>query len=162
MKQKTSSLKLREFLPYRLSVLSNRVSSLIATAYSERFNIRIPEWRVIAVLGEEPGLTSKEVANQTAMDKVSVSRAVQSLVGKKHVRRFASQKDGRVAHLRLSQSGVDIYQKIAPLALRYEEELAGMLSVDEMNELNRIFDKLSKKIDELEMKNGSILNSNDG
>ncbi len=162
MKQKTSSLKLQEFLPYRLSVLSNRVSSLIATAYSERFNIRIPEWRVIAVLGEEPGLTSKEVANQTAMDKVSVSRVVQSLVGKKHVKRFASQKDGRVAHLRLSQSGVDIYQKVAPLALRYEEELAGMLSVDEMDELNRIFNKLSKKIDELEMKNGSILNSNDG
>ena len=67
-------------MPYRLSVLTNRVSNAIARHYSERFSLSIPEWRVIAVLGQTPGLSAREVAERTAMDKVQVSRAVQSLL----------------------------------------------------------------------------------
>ena len=44
-------LDLDDFLPYRLSVLTNRVSGAIARHYSERFGLSVPEWRVMAVLG---------------------------------------------------------------------------------------------------------------
>src|SRR3546814_12999639 len=44
-------LDLERFLPYRLSVLSNRVSQTIADFYVERFGLAVTEWRVIAVLG---------------------------------------------------------------------------------------------------------------
>ena len=49
-------LKLESFLPYRLSVLSNRVSAAIAQDYAERFDMTVPEWRTMAALGEHPGL----------------------------------------------------------------------------------------------------------
>ena len=71
-------MKLHEFTPYRLSVLTNRISNLIARAYTDRFGISIPQWRVIAVLGEESGITATEVVQRTAMDKVAVSRAVRA------------------------------------------------------------------------------------
>ena len=44
-------LELDRFLPYRLSVLSNRISQDIARLYVERFGLGITEWRVLAVLG---------------------------------------------------------------------------------------------------------------
>ena len=69
-------LNLDRFMPYRLSVVTNRVSSAIAQHYSQRFDLSIPEWRVIAVLGQSPGLSARQVAQRTAMDKVQVSRAV--------------------------------------------------------------------------------------
>jgi len=47
-------LLLENFLPYRLSVLTNLVSSAIAGAYRERFGLSIPEWRVVAVLANSP------------------------------------------------------------------------------------------------------------
>ena len=72
--------ELDRFLPYRLSVLSNRVSQTIAGAYSRRFGLGITEWRVIAVLGRYPGLSANGVAARTAMDKVAVSRAVARLL----------------------------------------------------------------------------------
>ncbi|MEO6657324.1 MAG: MarR family transcriptional regulator, partial [Arenimonas sp.] len=50
-KPEHAQLELDRFLPYRLSVLSNRVSQDIAQLYQERFNLNITEWRVIAVLG---------------------------------------------------------------------------------------------------------------
>ena len=55
-------LHLENFLPYRLSVLSNTVSGAIAAAYFAHFGLTIPEWRVMAVLAATPGLSAAEVA----------------------------------------------------------------------------------------------------
>ena len=48
-------LDLEQFLPYRISVLSNRVSGNIARLYGERYGLSIPEWRVITILALYPG-----------------------------------------------------------------------------------------------------------
>ena len=61
-------LNLDRFMPYRLSVVTNRVSSAIAQHYSQRFNLSIPEWRVIAVLGQNPGLSASQVAERNRVD----------------------------------------------------------------------------------------------
>src|SRR3954471_18563188 len=73
-------LHLEDFLPYRLSVLSNTVSGAIAASYFLHFGLSIPEWRVMAVLAANPGLSAAEVTARTAMDKVAVSRAVAGLI----------------------------------------------------------------------------------
>ena len=49
---------LDELLPYRLSVLSNRLSAAIAESYPRRYGLSIPEWRVIAVLAHAPGASA--------------------------------------------------------------------------------------------------------
>src|SRR5476649_573661 len=110
-------LDLDRFMPYRLSVLTNRVSHAIARHYSQRFSLSIPEWRVMAVLGQTPGLSAREVTERTAMDKVQVSRAVRSLLADKRVTRVAHARDGRVTHLSLSAKGQAIYNDVVPLAL---------------------------------------------
>jgi DNA-binding MarR family transcriptional regulator len=143
-------MKLHEFTPYRLSVLTNRISSLIARAYTERFGISIPQWRVIAVLGEQSGITATEVARRTAMDKVAVSRAVAGLVAGGQVRRTASQQDGRVAKLTLTAKGRRIYDEITPFALRYEAAVLDPLDPSERGSLDAILAKLSVRLDTLE------------
>lgn len=136
-------------MPYRLSVLTNRISALIATAYSESFGIRIPEWRTIAVLGESPGLTHSEVAERTAMDKVTVSRAVRDLVQKQFVSRTTSWKDRRAAHLHLTPAGKDVYLNIVPMALSYEARVFQVLDEQERASLGVLIDKLQRGVDEL-------------
>ena len=68
-------LVLEEFLPYRLAVLATIVSQGFARLYSEQFGISIPEWRVIAMLGQHGTLTSKEIGERTHMHKTMVSGA---------------------------------------------------------------------------------------
>src|SRR6185503_20763981 len=98
-------LILERFLPYRLSILSNRVSRAIAARYAKAFHLTIPEWRIIAVLGRRPGLTAKEVAEATEMDKVAVSRAVAKLVAAKRVSARADRDDARRQILSLTSLG---------------------------------------------------------
>ncbi len=135
-------LNLDAFMPYRLSVLSNRVSSAIADEYSERFDLTIPEWRVMAVLGGSPGLSAREVAERTAMDKVQVSRAVARLLSNRRIAREADDEDGRVTRLSLSPKGRAIYDQIVPLALHLEEEFLSVLNNDERKCLEALMTKL--------------------
>ena len=136
-------LDLEHFLPYRLSVLSNRISQAIATRYAQRFGIGVTEWRVIAVLGRYPDLSAGEVAARTAMDKVAVSRAVARLLERGFVERDTHGDDRRRSVLALSRSGRRIYDEIAPLALDLEQRLLSRLDAGERASLDALLDKLA-------------------
>jgi DNA-binding MarR family transcriptional regulator len=138
-------LDLDRFLPYRLSVLSNRVSSAIARQYSDRFDLSIPEWRVMAVLGGTPGLSARDVAERTAMDKVQVSRAVESLMRARRVTRSADPDDGRIMRLVLTPKGRAIYDEVVPLALHLEELFLSALSPQERRALDALLTKLARQ-----------------
>ena len=141
----TVALDLAHFVPYRLSVLSNRVSSAIARTYADRFDLTIPEWRCIAVLGGAPGLSAGDVAQRTAMDKVQVSRAVANLMRDKRVQRLTDDADARVSRLSLSAKGRAIYDEIVPLALHFEAQILAALSPEESAVFARLLAKLARK-----------------
>ena len=135
-------LVLEEFLPYRLSILSNRVSRAIAKRYAGTFDLTIPEWRIIAVLGRRPGLTAKEIAEATEMDKVAVSRAVARLTAAKRVAARADREDARRQLLALTPQGESVHARIAPMALASEQRLLATLSARERAQLDALIERL--------------------
>ena len=135
-------LVLEDFLPYRLSILSNRVSRAIARRYAKTFALTIPEWRIIAVLGRRPGLTAKEVAEATEMDKVAVSRAVARLVAARRVAARADREDARRQLLALTPQGESVHARIAPIALASERRLLSALDARERAQLAVLIDRL--------------------
>jgi DNA-binding MarR family transcriptional regulator len=135
-------LILERFLPYRLSILSNRVSRAIAAGYAKAFGLTIPEWRIIAVLGRRPGLTAKEVAEATEMDKVTVSRAVAKLVAARRVSAGVHEMDGRAQSLTLTTQGEALHARIAPMAIESERRLLAALSDGERAQFDALVDRL--------------------
>ncbi len=142
---RTDELILEEFLPYRLAVLSHTVSSKIAGVYEERFQISIPEWRVIAILGRFPGLSAVEVAQRTMLDKVAVSRAVTKLIKSGRIDREFADADRRRSILNLSDEGWQVHNEIAPLALAFERELVQDIDPEDFERFNRILEELLEK-----------------
>ena len=118
-----TSLRLQDYLPYRLSVAANAVSRLIARAYERQFGLKIPQWRVMAVLAEEGPMTQQALCGRTVMDKVTVMRAAQGLVRRGYLRRLPNRDDGRSHRLALTRAGERIYREIVPLALEHEARL---------------------------------------
>ena len=138
----SDDLILEEFLPYRLAVLSNTVSTTVARAYDKRFSVSIPEWRVIAILGRFPGLSAVEVAERTMMDKVAVSRAVTKLIKNGRIDRQFADADRRRSILNLSDEGRRVHDEIAPLALQFERDLLLGLTEEEIETLSVIMERL--------------------
>jgi DNA-binding MarR family transcriptional regulator len=135
-------LRLDSYLPYRLSVASNAVSSLIARAYQDRFGLTIPQWRLITVLAEEGGTTQGQIVTRTFMDKVTVSRAAQGLASRRLIDRSDHHADGRSHVLALTAEGRRLYAEIAPLALAYEAALIAGLTPDEASMMRRLLLRL--------------------
>ncbi len=146
-KMAKAPLALERFLPYRLSVVTNRISGALSRHYADRFGIGIPEWRVIAILGRYAGLSANQVAERSAMDKVTVSRAVAALEGKGLLERERDDGDKRKSRLTLSGKGQQVYAEIAPLALGFERDLLTALTAEEAVQLDRIIDRLNAKMD---------------
>ncbi len=138
----SDDLRLEDFLPYRLAVLSSTVSTTVARAYDKRFGVSIPEWRVIAVLGRFPGLSAVEVAERTLMDKVAVSRAVTKLIKSGRIDREFDDTDKRRSILNLSEDGKKLHDEIAALALQFERDLLLGFSAEELENLNGIMERL--------------------
>jgi DNA-binding MarR family transcriptional regulator len=135
-------LELESFLPYRLSILSNTISQAIADDYQQRHDLTVTEWRVMAVLARFDGLSAREVAERTAMDKVAVSRALARLVAAGRVSRGTHDGDKRRSVLGLTRSGWNVHDEVAPLARQREREVLAKLDADERAWLERILDKL--------------------
>ena len=132
-----AKLVLDDFIPYRLSVTSNLVSDAIARTYEALFGLSIPEWRIIAVVAEEGGVTQAAIGGRTRMDKVTVSRAAIALVGRGLLTR-QGHADRRSHALALTDAGRELYAQVAPKALELEgrvfasfapEEVAGFVAM---------------------------------
>lgn len=150
MTKTRQKLTLAEFLPYQLSITSNAVSDLIARAYRGRFALKIPEWRLMAVLGEVTSATQRELVAATAMDKVTVNRASKALEDRNLIGRAPNAADGRSHHLALTDTGRELYEQIVPLALSVEAELEKILGSGEAKALEHMLGQLRARVAELE------------
>ncbi|MFZ4121274.1 MAG: MarR family winged helix-turn-helix transcriptional regulator [Caulobacterales bacterium] len=141
-------LQLDRFLPYRLSVVANRVSRAIAQIYEREFDLSIPEWRVMAVLAQRPGITATQLVAATAMDKVAISRAVKRLGAMSRVFALTDESDARRQRLRLTTKGEALYRRIAPQALTYESQLLEILGPAAARDLDDALDCLLRALPE--------------
>lgn len=139
-----AKLVLDRFLPYRLSVASNAVSTRIAGAYRKRFGLKIAEWRLVAILAEDTPLTPATLAERTRMDKIAVSRAATVLIERGLVERADNPEDGRSHLLSLTGAGQRLYDQVAPLALDTEAQLFAGLTADE----RRVLEALLRRIEQ--------------
>lgn len=137
-------LALEHYMPYRLSILSNRVSSIIAEAYKDKFGLSITEWRIMAVLGEYPGVSADEVSSKTQIEKSMISRAIQKLLDRSLVNREIDAQDRRRHNLKLTERGLKVYDEIVPMSYDYETRLLDCFTEMELMQLDSLIGKLYK------------------
>ena len=135
-------LTLDRFLPYRLSVASNAVSTRISFSYRKRFGLKIPEWRLIAILAAHESLTPQEIGQAGELDKITVSRAAAALIERGLVAQRRNPGDGRSHFLSLTRDGRALYLEIAPAALTMEAELLAGFSAEERKTLESLLRRI--------------------
>lgn len=118
-----NKLELNNFLPYHLSVTSEMVSRALSKVYAG-FGVTIPEWRVMVHLNHHGSLTPSELGIATSMDKARVSRALILMDKKALINREVDQRDKRVSHICLTETGKELFIRIEPEVLAWNARLA--------------------------------------
>ena len=140
-----TTLRLEQFLPYRLNVVGFFASRALGRIYSERFGIGIPEWRVIAQLGEFGKLTSRDIGELSQMHKTKVSRAVSELEKRGLTSRSENREDRREAFISLTPRGSRTYAEIVPLALAFQARWTEGLPADDLRVFERVLSILTER-----------------
>jgi len=126
------ALHLPSFVPFRLNRLAVAVSNYLSVIYRERFELDVPEWRVLVTVGPERGCTAQQIAASTRMHKTRVSRAIAHLEQRGLIERASSSDDRRSMELLLTRTGRRMYQDLIPLALERGRALLACLGKDDL------------------------------
>ena len=135
-------LQLERYFPYRLSILSNRISNLISATYSSKFALSITEWRIMAVLGEYPDISADQVSNNTQIEKSILSRAINKLLQRQLLLREFDAADRRRSMLRLTATGLSVYREVVPVSYDHEEASLNCFSDAEKEQFSELIDRL--------------------
>jgi DNA-binding MarR family transcriptional regulator len=145
--------RLTDFLPYLMAITSNAVSSRIADEYRLRFGLRIPEWRVMAVLGDGGSMTQREMVNATVMDKVAINRACKVLEERGLVARSPNQRDGRSHHLELTGEGRTLYDQVMPMTYEMFERIFTRIEPSEQEALKTLLSRIRDGVQAIDQGN---------
>jgi DNA-binding MarR family transcriptional regulator len=122
-----ADLALEAFLPYRLNRIAAAVSQDFRSVYGPHHDLTIPEWRVLATLGQSEKISAKEIGRHSSMHKTKVSRAVRALEERRWLTRRESEEDRREEILSLTAQGRKVYKDIVPKALAFEKQILDRL-----------------------------------
>ena len=122
-----AEFQLTRFLPFRLNRLAAEISEQLSALYAERFQIDIPQWRVLATLSAGNDFTAKAIVASTRTHKSTISRAVEALTHRGLIEAVQSQDDKRAYRLRLTSKGRKLFRELEPLVLDFEKKLMDQL-----------------------------------
>lgn len=121
-------LELEAFLPYRLSRVAELISREFREIYDPQFDLTVPEWRVLAALGQKSTMTATQIGEHVWLHKTKVSRAVQALDTRRWLTRREA-RDRRVEELSLTAAGRSAYNAIVPRAQAFDNILTARLGI---------------------------------
>ncbi len=140
--QVRENTNLPEHLPYQLIHVSSLLSLGVSRLFQARFGLGIREWRVLAILGYYGPSSAAELVGQAAFDKATVSRAVKRLERQGYVRRGPHPHDSRRRLIYLTEKGVALHDRVAPISRLRRRVVESALTAEERKVLGVILEKL--------------------
>lgn len=139
--------ELETWFNFKINVLSNRISRVVARSYADDYGIGVIDWRTLVAIAHFGPTTASAISERTQLDKGSLSRAVDRLSKSGWIERSAAQRDRRQTLLRTTASGKAVYRAIAPQALDRQHALLSALSEQERDVLVGLIDRLLFRAD---------------
>ena len=136
--------ELSRFLPYRMNVLSERLSQGLANRYRKEFGISVAEWRVLSHLSQADQVSIRDIQQRVNLEKSKVSRAASRLEQAGLIKKRVDTNDRRLLQLSLTENGLALMAKIIPVALAYQSRLETLLG-DRLEDLDAALARLMEE-----------------
>lgn len=138
---------LSSFLPYRLAVLSERVSRRLSVEYERTHGLSVAEWRVLVHLQRAGSASVRDIRTYVNLDKPRVSRAVSRLETDGLVAKAPGQGDARLVSITLTEAGRDALNGILPAARGVEGKLLEAASPADLATFFRVMEQMHSVLD---------------
>lgn len=138
---------LSAFLPYRLAVLSERISRRLSVEYDDSHGLTVAEWRVLVHLRRSGAVSVRDIHDCVNLEKPRVSRAVGRLERDGLVTKTATDGDGRLVAIALTEAGHAALAQILPRARDFEQSLRDAVTPDDLATFFRVMEQWHAVLD---------------
>jgi DNA-binding MarR family transcriptional regulator len=132
-------------VPANITLLSYKLSRGASKLYQRNFGVSSVEWRIMALLANEPGISGRRVCDVIGLDKGAVSRSLAFMQDRRLVS-FHKNVDGREQLATLTERGRALHDRIAEVARERERRLLSCLSAAERETLAVLLDRVHQNI----------------
>ena len=139
------SFDLEEHIFYLFGQVYGRRNRQLADIFHE-YGLTNPKYRVLAALTNRDGCSIGALAQLTAVERTTLSRALDQLVDEKLVRRVPRKDDKRTIEVWMTPAGWRKLERVWPLIVAQNDRAVAGLSAREIASLKAI---LRKMIDNL-------------
>jgi len=131
MKKNTHNLILEQHLFYLFGQALGRRDRMLRQALKP-LRIEVDQWRILASLHEREGCSVTALADTTAMERTTLTRALARMGAKHLVERRRDEFDRRATRLRLSAKGRRLYERALPIVLKQNDLAVVGMHADEV------------------------------
>jgi DNA-binding MarR family transcriptional regulator len=138
-------LDLHRYVPANITFLSYKLSRGASKLYQRNFGVSSIEWRIMALLANEPGISGRRVCDVIGLDKGAVSRSL-AFMQERRLVSIHKNADGREQLATLTERGRALHDRIAEVARERERRLLSCLSAAERKTLAALLDRVHQNI----------------
>lgn len=143
LERDASGLTLDDYVTFKFAVLSQMFERDAARIFSAKWGLSLPQYRILTVLGKLPGMSLRELTDQTQMDKGQLSRVVAQMESDGLIARESDRNDGRRLVLTLTRSGAKLYSQTTGTSESRQKAILSVLTPQEIDDLNAMLAKLT-------------------
>ncbi len=102
----------------------------------------IDQGLVLLFLNEHPDLTQKEIAELVFKDNASMTRMINTMVQKKHLKRSMNKEDRRRYKIEITKKGKEVLETLPPIIHYNRNSSLKGITKNELNQLEIILGKI--------------------
>ncbi len=119
------------------------------------WRLTAPQFWMIVVVEERPGISQVEIAARTRAEAPDVSRALSALTERGLVRTEADPEDRRRTQVWLTRSGARLARELSPVARSLREAMVAGMTREEVATLCAALQRVVANLDALDARPGS-------
>lgn len=132
-----------------LTVLGNRLTATGSATYRRKFGLGIVEFRLLAALAAEPGISGRRIGEMAGMDNGAVSRSLRSLQSAGLVCRESAKNNRAYHQWRLTEAGQEAHDRAVTAAVERDRILLVDLTPAERNMLVDMIRRMLARVPDL-------------
>lgn len=124
-----------------------RVLRRIFDVALEEHDLSRSQWRLLAYVLRDEGMTQTELARSLELERASVGQAIDTLERKKLVERVKSSGDRRVWHIHATEAGRRLIPELREMINEIHQQIFAGFSDEEISQLGRFLDRIMTNLE---------------
>ena len=141
-------------LGYMSHYLDTQLKIGLQRAFNAKgFKFTAVQFGILSVLWQRDGLHQNEIAKKAGKDRHNMTRLLQLLEKKGHIKRKPDSIDKRRYNIFLTRSGRSLQEKLTPIMVEFLEKALSGLSLKDLQQLYRINKHIMSNLESLNRNN---------